>query len=142
MRTAQKARLVGMRVSVNDMIHARVEVKPDITFTGSAGLTVGDWVEIEHDFSPGVNSGGGIGIITGIVDNFSHVKYILDGHKENFIPVRRLTCIPMPFRREKAQLRTRTAEAATLPDGAQIHSDILPFLHSNLDTPILCICKR
>ncbi len=111
------------------MIHARVKVKPDITFTGSAGLTVGDWVEIEHDFSPGVNSGGGIGIITGIVDNFSHVKYIVDGHKEKFVPVRRLTCISMPFRREKAQLWTRSAETAKLPDGVQIHSDMIPFFH-------------
>jgi hypothetical protein len=54
------------------MIHAKVEVKPDLTFTGSAGLTVGDWVEVEHDFSPGINSGGGVGIITGIVENYSN----------------------------------------------------------------------
>jgi hypothetical protein len=73
-RSAQKSRLESMRVNVNDIIHTRVEVKPDITLTGSAGLNVGDWVEIEHDFSTGMNSGGGIGIITGIVDNFSHVK--------------------------------------------------------------------
>jgi hypothetical protein len=90
-------------------------------------LTVGDWVEIEHDFSPGVNSGGGIGIITGIDANFSHAKYILDGHTEKFVPVRRLTCIPMPFRREKAQLRTRSAEAAQPNEGQQMNYELLSY---------------
>ena len=72
--SAQKARLEALRVPVNAMIHHKIEVKPEITLTGSAGLTVGDWVEVEHDFSPGVNSGGGVGVITGIVENFSNVK--------------------------------------------------------------------
>jgi hypothetical protein len=54
-----------------------------------------------------MNSGGGVGIITAIVDSFSHVRYIVDG-KTDFIPFSRLTSIPMPFRRERAQLRTRS----------------------------------
>ncbi len=107
-REAQKIRLQSSRIDVKNMVHVKVETKKDITFTGTAGLTVGDWVEIEHDFSPGNNSGGGVAIITSIVDNFSTVKYILDGHTEKFVPIKRLTCIPMPFRREKAQLRTRS----------------------------------
>jgi hypothetical protein len=115
--SAQKSRLKALRVPVTAMIHPKVEVKPDLTFTGSAGLTVGDWVEVEHDFSPGVNSGGGVGIITSIIEFFSNVKYILDGHTEKLIPVRRLTCIPMPFRREKAKLRTRSSEAEQPSDG-------------------------
>ena len=78
--SAQKTRLEALRVPVNAMIHPKIEVKPDITLTGAAGLTVGDWVEVEHDFTPGINSGGGVGIITSIVEIFSNVKYILDGH--------------------------------------------------------------
>jgi hypothetical protein len=76
-------------------------------------------VEVEHDFSPGVNSGGGVGIITTILEFFSNVKYILDGHIEKLIPVRRLTCIPVPmtFRREKATLRTRSSEAEQPSEG-------------------------
>jgi hypothetical protein len=62
---------------ISVMIHVKVEVKPDLTFTGAAGLTVGDWVEVEHDFSSGLNFRGGVGIITGIVEKFSNVKYIL-----------------------------------------------------------------
>ena len=117
MLSAQKKRLESMRVDVKDMVHSKVDVKPDITFTGTAGLTVGDWVEVEHDFSPGVNSGGGVGIITKIVENFSQVKYILDGHSEKLVPIKRLTCIPMPFRREKAQLRTRSVAKEQAAEG-------------------------
>jgi hypothetical protein len=89
------------------MIHAKIEVKPDIVLTGAGGLTVGDWVEVIHDFSPGHNSGGGCGVIVEISQNLSHVRYIIDGHVEKFIPLARLTMIPMPFRRDKAKLRTR-----------------------------------
>jgi hypothetical protein len=121
MMSAQKARLESMRVPVTAMIHAKVEVKPGLTFTGSAGLTVGDWVEVEHNFSSGVNSGGGVGIITGIVEKFSNVKYILDGHTEKLVPVKRLTCIPMPFRREKAQLRMRSVEAEQPSEGTKCY---------------------
>ncbi len=46
-----------MRVPVNEMVHAKIETKPDIVLTGTGGLTVGDWVEVMHDFSPGHNSG-------------------------------------------------------------------------------------
>jgi hypothetical protein len=80
MISTHKKRLESMRVHVNDMIHVKVEVKADSTLTGSAGLTVCDWVEIKDDFSPGINSDGGVGIITSIVEKFSHVKYILDCH--------------------------------------------------------------
>ncbi len=49
-REAQKIRLQSSHIDVKDMVHVKVETKKDITFTGTAGLTVGDWVEIEHDF--------------------------------------------------------------------------------------------
>jgi hypothetical protein len=81
---------------------------------GAGGLTVGDWVDVKHDFSPGHNSGGGVGVVTAIVEDRCHVRYIVDGHSEKFIPIPRLTMIPMPFRREKSQLRTRyTKEVET-----------------------------
>ena len=118
---AQKSRLEAMRFPVSSMIHPKIEVKPDLTFTGSAGLTVGDCVEVEHDFAPSMNSGGGVGIITSIVDIFSNVKYLLDGRTEKLIPFRRLTCIPMPFRRERATLRTRSSTPAQPSEGDSDH---------------------
>ncbi len=86
-------------------------VKQELVFTGAGGLTVGDWVEVMHDFSPGTNSGGGVGVIIEIVEQFSHVRYIVDTHVEKFVPLTRLTTIPMPYRREKAKLRTRSAKS-------------------------------
>jgi hypothetical protein len=95
------------------MVHGHVEEKPEIVLTGAAGLTVGDWVEVSHDFSPGHNSGGGVGVITEIVENLCHVRYEVDGHAEKFIPITRLTMIPMPYRRENAQLRKRSSRTTT-----------------------------
>ena len=91
------------------MVHGHVEEKPEIVLTGAAGLTVGDWVEVSHDFSPGHNSGGGVGVITEVVKNLCHVRYVVDGHAEKYIPITRLTMIPMPYRREKSQLRIRSS---------------------------------
>jgi hypothetical protein len=105
---AQLAHLHSLRVPVHDdMVHAKVETKAEIVLTGAGGLTVGDWVEVLHDFSPGHNSGGGCGVIIAITDNLSLVRYIIDGHVEKFIPLARLTMITMPFRRGKPKLRTR-----------------------------------
>jgi hypothetical protein len=45
---AQLKRLQSMRVTVNEMVHPKIEVKAEIVLTGAAGLTVGDWVEVLH----------------------------------------------------------------------------------------------
>jgi hypothetical protein len=116
-KEAQLKHLQSLRVDVKDMVHVKQEVKKDICLTGAAGLTVGEWVEVEHDFSPGNNSGGGVGIIYAIEESFSHVRYIIDGRKEKFVSFKRITSIPMPFRRESAQLRTRSVAQEQLAEG-------------------------
>jgi hypothetical protein len=98
-----------MRVSVADMVQAKVGIKSDIVTTGAGGLIVGDWVDVTYDFSPGHNSSGGVGVIIEIVQHLSNVRYVVDSHVEKYIPLTRLTMIPMPFRRDKAKLRTRSA---------------------------------
>jgi hypothetical protein len=117
---AQLAHLQSCRVSVMDMTHARVEVVADIVLTGAGGLTVGEWVEVMHDFSPGHNSGGGVGVVIEIVEDRCHVRYIVDGHTEKFIPIPRLTMIPMPFRREKSELRTRSVKELDTGTGTML----------------------
>ena len=116
-KEAQVKRLQTMQVAVRDMVHVAIEIKPDIELTGAGGLTVGDWVEVTHDFSPGTNSGGGVAVILEIIEKLSHVRYIWDSHIEKFVPLTRLTCIPMPFRREKAKLRTRAMNAVAEDKG-------------------------
>ncbi len=102
---------------MTEVVHAKIESKPEIVLTGGGGLTVGDWVEVMHDFSPGHNSGGGVGVITEIIDNLSNVRYIVDSHVEKLIPLTRLTTIPMPYRQEKAKLRTRSSQSETPKSG-------------------------
>ncbi len=110
----------------------KLEVKKDICLTGAAGLSVGEWVEVEHDFSPGNNSGGGVGIIFGIEESFSHVRYIVDGRTEKCVPFKRITSIPMPYRRETAQLRTRSIADEEIAAGVSPHilknNDMHPWI--------------
>ncbi len=108
-----------------DMVHAKVEKKSDIVLAGAGGLTVGDWVEVLHDFSPGHNSGGGVGVVVAIVEDRCHVRYIVDGHTEKYIPITRVTMIPMPFRRSKAKLRTRSSKADEEETGNEVLYDVL-----------------
>ncbi len=116
-KEAQLKRLQAMRIPVSEMVHAPIEAPFKTVLTGAGGLTVGEWVDVQHDFSPGHNSGGGVGVIIEIIERLSHVRYIVDGHVEKFIPLTRLTTIPMPFRREKAKLRTRSSQPETLKQG-------------------------
>ncbi len=78
-------------------------------------LSVGEWVEVEPDISPGWNSEGGIGVITLVTDGLADVKYVLTRWVEKLIPLRRLTTIIMPHREPAAGLRPSrpipTAEA-------------------------------
>ncbi len=109
------------------MVYAKVEKKPEIILAGAGGLTVGDWVEVLHDFSPGHNSGGGVGVIVSFVEDRSHVKHTVDGHTEKYIPITRLTMIPMPFRRSKAKLKTRSSKADEEETGItnEVHYNLL-----------------
>jgi hypothetical protein len=78
------------------MVHVKREEKKEICLTDAARLTVGDWVEVKHDFSLGNNSGGGVGIIYEIVEGVSHVRHIIDGHQEKIVvPFKRMTTTPM-----------------------------------------------
>ena len=68
-------------------------------------ISVGEWVEVDGDISPGWNSEGGIGIIIKVQDSLVDVKYVLTKWVEKLIPLRRLTTIAMPHRGPRASLR-------------------------------------
>ncbi len=68
-------------------------------------LSVGEWVEVIGDISPGWNSEGGIGVITKVTDGLPDVKYVLTRWVEKLVPIRRLTNIIMPHRGAYAALR-------------------------------------
>ncbi len=125
---AQRAHLQSLRVPVHEMVHCKIETKAEIELTGAGGLTVGDWVEVLHDFSPGHNSGGGCGVIIAITGSLSNVRYIIDGHVEKLIPMARLTMIPMQFRRDQSKLRTRHVRQVL--DPGQGEKLVIPYIDS------------
>ncbi len=61
------------RDSMASMMHAAHKVQPGahacLTF-----LSVSEWVEVDGDRTPGYNSEGGIGMITGVHDALADVK--------------------------------------------------------------------
>jgi hypothetical protein len=68
-------------------------------------LSVGEWVEVDADRTPGFNSEGGIGVIIAVYDDLADVKYVLTKRTEKLVPLRRLTNIVMPHRGPRASLR-------------------------------------
>ena len=75
-------------------------------------ISVGEWVEVDADRTPGFNSEGGIAVIIQVHDALVDVKYVLTRWVEKMIPLRRLTTIVMPHRGPRASLRT--AKTATV----------------------------
>ena len=67
--------------------------------------SVGEWVEVDADRTPGFNSEGGIAVIIQVHDALVDVKYVLTRWVEKMIPLRRLTTIIMPHRGPRASLR-------------------------------------
>jgi hypothetical protein len=55
------------------MMHAAHKVQPG-SHANPTFLSVGEWVEVDADRTPGYNSEGGIGVITGVVDGLADVK--------------------------------------------------------------------
>ena len=95
---------------VVDMVHAKVKTVWE-SFGALATLRVGEWVDVQYDYCPGVTSDGGVGAIVNINDPVDRdegdplienaqtvdVLYLLDGRTEKRITLTRITVIPMPF---------------------------------------------
>ena len=102
-----KATLIAARVAEDDMFRKPEPVNRSRTMHASA-VSVGDWVEVDGDRSPGWNSEGGIAMVTACTLNTAEVKYILTRRVEKLVPMYRLTTIVMPHRSETAVLRIPT----------------------------------
>jgi hypothetical protein len=96
--------LSASRVTQLAMFHVSPKTI-SITLSNPNFLSVGEWVEVDADRSPGYNSKGGIAVIVNVHDNLADVKYVLTKWVEKLIPIRRLTTIAMPHRGPRASLR-------------------------------------
>jgi hypothetical protein len=70
-----RAHLMESRAPQQTVFHAAPVV--DRTRIMNPGfLSVGEWVEVDGDITPGWNSEGGIAVIINVQDNFADVKYV------------------------------------------------------------------
>jgi hypothetical protein len=90
-----------------------------------ATIKVGDWVDIEEDYSPGLISDGGIGCVYGLhTEAYGEtlqartialdVHYIIDNRKERGVDIKRCVVIPMPYKTDKVSLRARKKKESTV----------------------------
>ena len=68
-----KEHLVAMRVEEKDMFRKSAPVHNGRTMN-SAGVSIGDWVQVDADRTPGWNSEGGIAMVTASSQNKAEVK--------------------------------------------------------------------
>ncbi len=102
-------------VQIKDMVHVALPTKNNDVNTAMA-LSIGEWVEVCHDYSKGHSSAGGVAIITKVDGNVCEVKYVVDGCQEKFVELRRLTAIPMPYKGDKVELRPRRPQMESAKD--------------------------
>ena len=112
--------LQNLQGPVSNMVHARRK-----TLAEEQGLLaqikVGDWVEVEPDYSPSICSDGGIGCVLGLhreecavpgsvvacTITAVDVHYLVFNRKERRVLVSRAIVIPMPYKADKPNLRAR-----------------------------------
>ncbi len=112
--------LTDSRVSQLSMFHATP--KPgSMSIANLKFLSVGEWVEVDADRTPGFNSEGGIAVIVNVHDDLADVKYVLTRRVEKLVPLRRLTTILMPHRGARASLRiAKNPPPTTESDSASV----------------------
>jgi hypothetical protein len=76
------------RVTQATMFHASPKTL-SLSLANPSFISVGEWVEVDTDRTPGYNSEGGIEVIISVHDNFADVKYVLTKWVEKLIPIRR-----------------------------------------------------
>jgi hypothetical protein len=68
-----KEHLLAMRVDENEMFRKAAPLN-SARMVGASAVSVGAWVQVDADRSPGWNSEGGIVMVTASANNFAEVK--------------------------------------------------------------------
>ncbi len=74
MASKMKKYIQGNMVKMQDMFRPNVISERAVQILRSGFLSVGEWVEVDADRTPGWNSEGGIAVIINVHDNFADVK--------------------------------------------------------------------
>jgi hypothetical protein len=68
--------LAGSRSPLCTMFHSAPK-RNSVLLKNPNFLSVGEWVEVDGDITPGFNSEGGIAVIVNVLDNCADVKYVI-----------------------------------------------------------------
>jgi hypothetical protein len=71
-----RAHLTESRLPLASIFHAHEKSK-NLVVANPNFLSVGEWVEVDADRTPGCNSEGGVAVIISVQDNCADVKYVL-----------------------------------------------------------------
>ena len=77
--------LSDSRVSQLSMFHAASKTA-SMSTANLKFLSVGEWVEVDADRTPGYNSEGGIAVIISVHDDVADAKYVLTRRVEKLVP--------------------------------------------------------
>jgi hypothetical protein len=141
--------LKNLQEPVSHMIHAR-----RWTLAEEQGLfaqiKVGDWVEVEQDYSPSICSDGGVGCVLGLHTEACtvagsdiastitavDVHYLVFNTKERRVLLTRVVVIPMLYKSDKPTLRVRKNVPSTkaVTHKAPPHKTSLEWLKYGLET--------
>ncbi len=69
-----KSHLIGLQVPVMSMV--RPPPPPKILMTSGDHVRVGEWVEVDHCYSVGICSDGGIAVVVAFDDNGFDVRFV------------------------------------------------------------------
>ena len=119
-RVCTIAHLKTRQATVGAMVHLRRKTLFEEEGV-NAIVKVGDWVQIESDYSVGICSDGGVACVTDVhcglcpcplvadrkMVEAVNVHYLIYGRKERNVCVKRLTVIPMPYTSSVMPLRSR-----------------------------------
>jgi hypothetical protein len=67
--------IIQQRPSVSSMFRAALPSRP-LLLMSPTFMSVGEWVEVDADRTPGWNSEGGVGVIIAVHDTLADVKYV------------------------------------------------------------------
>jgi hypothetical protein len=74
MANKMKEYIQGNMVQANDMFRTNVVSYRAAQILRPGFISLGEWVEVDADRTPGWNSEGGIAVIINVHDNFADVK--------------------------------------------------------------------
>ena len=139
--------LQGLQGPVSHMVHPKRRTLAE-EHGLFAQIKVGDWVEVEPEYSPGMCSDGGVGCVLGLhkeqctavgsdsptIITAVDVHFLVFNTKERRVLLNRVVVVPMPYKMDKPTLRVRANTTCVRQPKAPPQKTSLEWLKYGLET--------